>query len=177
MKHEDRDDRAWDYKTTFGIGSTVDVSVKTGEVEVEVGADAYVDVGMSRGQAYDAWRAMHPSEVLRNSMQDKERPYYYGFGASVEPRVDVSFRGVKMGGSVSGAVFSSLEGQDRDQEMLTVDPSFTDTDARANAYVGVERGDFSVKLDGQAFRRGGSANEASDSTTGKSAMVTVAFRR
>ncbi len=173
----ERDDQDWDLLHTVGIGPTVDVTLRRGELTMAVGADAFVDVALVKAQGYDTWRTAHPDAVIRNVMQGKDRPYYYGVGATVAPRVDLAYRRYRVGGSVSGTVIGSIDSADRDQEMLTANPHFTDTDARAQAWVGYERKGVSLLLEGRANRRAGSADQAHASTGGRTAMLTVGFSR
>jgi len=175
--HKARPERAWDLLTTVGVGPTVDMSMRRGGLTMAVGADAFLDVAMVKSQAYDAWRTAHPTEVIRNVMQDKPRPYYYGVGAFVKPHVDVAYGKVRVGGAVSGTLFGSLDGHDRDQETLTADPHFTDHEARAEAWVGYQRRGMTILLEGRTARRGGSVEDTRAVTGGRTAMLTVGFNR
>ena len=56
---------------------------------------------------------------MRNVMQVWEQPYYYAAGVTVDPRINVAFRGYKVGGKVTASLFSSIDGHDRDEEMMT----------------------------------------------------------
>jgi hypothetical protein len=173
--HEARPERDQDLLTTVGIGPTVDVTMERGGATMTFGADGFVDVALVKSQAYDSWRTMNPTEVVRNVMQDKPEPYYYGMGAFLKPHVDVTYGNYRAGGSVSGAVFSSIDDGDRDQEMMTANPHFSDTEANAEAHVGYDHERVSILLEGRAARRGGSAGASDASTTSQTAMLTAGF--
>ncbi len=175
--HSQRDERVWDLLSRVAAGPTVDVELRRGEVTVAIGADLYLDFAMVKSQAFESWRAAHPAATVRNVMQDKQRPYYYAVGGSIDPRVEVAYRRVDLGAAVTASAFGSLDGHDRDQEMMTADAGMTDHDARAQAWIGYRCGDTALVLDGAVTRRGGSMGDAHATTDGRSAMVSVGYRR
>jgi hypothetical protein len=132
---------------------------------------------MLMSQAYETWRAEQPMAMVRNVMQDKAQPYYYAMGASVVPRLNVTYRGMQIGGSVAALLVGSMDGHDRDQEMMNADAHMTDTDVRAQAWIGYQLGAMSVVLDGAATQRGGSMGSEHASTETRTAMLTVGYRR
>ena len=174
---KDRPDRAWDLLSKVSIGPTLDLEVRRGDATITVDADLSLDFAMVKSQAYESWRTGHAMETVRNVMQDKAQPYYYGMGATVAPRINVNLKGFNVGGTVAASLFGSLDGADRDQEMMTADTHMTDHDARAQAWVGYEYGNMSMMLDGALTSRGGSMGDANAQTTGRTAMLTVGYRR
>jgi hypothetical protein len=132
---------------------------------------------MVKSAAYDTWRTDHAMERVRNVMQDKTQPYYFAMGASLDPRVNVNIYGLNVGGTIAASLFGSIDGADRDQEMVTDTTHMTDHDAKAQAWVGYEYGNMSMVLDGAMTSRGGSMGDASEQTTGRTAMLTVGYRR
>ena len=174
---KDRPDRAWDLLSTTSAGPTFDLALRRGDATITLGADLSLDFAMVKSQAYETWRTDHEMARVRNVMQDKAQPYYYGMGASIDPRINVEYGGVNVGGMVAASVFSSIDGADRDQEMLTSKTNMKDHDARAQAWVGYEYGNMSMVLDGALTSRGGSMGDASAQTTGRTAMLTVGYRR
>ncbi len=172
-----RAERAWDLLSTVSAGPTLEVQLRRGEVTVDVGADLFVDFAMVKAQAYDAWRVDHPTAIVRNVMQDKVRPYYYAMGASLDPRINLSYRRLSLGGAVTGRVLGSIDGVDRDQEMLTSDAHISDRDTRAEASLGYRLDRMSLVLDGAVSRRSGSMGDAHGASTGRTAMVTFGYRR
>lgn len=173
----DRTDRAWDMLSTVNVGPTIDVRLRRGETTIDLGADLALGFGMLKSQAYESWRTDHMDARVRHSMQDKERPYYYAMAAKLDPRINVSFRGMQVGAQLDGSVFGSMDGADRDQEMMSAEAHITDHDATARAWVGYQRGTMSVVLDGAVTARGGSMGSASSETTGNTAMLSVGYRR
>jgi len=174
---KDRPDRAWDLLSKVTAGPTLDLEVRRGDATISVGADVSLDFAMVKSQAYESWRADHAMETVRNVMQDKAQPYYYGMGATIDPRINVNLYGVNVGGTVAASLFGSIDGADRDQEMMTADTHMTDHDARAQAWVGYDYGNMSMVLDGALTSRGGSMGDANAQTTGRTAMLTVGYRR
>jgi len=174
---KDREDRAWDLLSKTTVGPTLDLELRHGDATIDIGADLSLDFGMLKSQAYDTWRADHAMDRVRHVMQDKEQPYYYALGATIDPRVNVNYAGLNVGGSVAASLFGSLDGADRDQEMLTADTHMADHDARAQAWVGYSYGNMSMVLDGAVTSRGGSMGDVTEQTTGRTAMLTVGYRR
>lgn len=173
----DREAREDDLLSTVAVGPTVDVQLRTGDVTVDVGADLYGDFGQLKAQGYDSWRAMNPTARIRSVMQDKARPYYYAFGATVDPRINLAYRGVNVGGKLALSMFSSIDGADRDQEMMTVDPHMSDRDTSAEAWIGYSRGNIAATLDTRFHTRTGTMGAARGETTDHTTMVTVAYAR
>jgi hypothetical protein len=173
----DREAREDDLLATVAIGPTVDAQLRTGDVTVDVGADLYADFGMLKAQGYDNWRTMNPGARIRNVMQDKARPYYYAAGATIDPRVNVGYRGVNVGGKVAVSLFSSLDGADRDQEMMTADPHMSDRDTSAEAWLGYSRGNVAATLDTRFHTRTGSMGASRGDSNDHTTMVTVAYSR
>jgi hypothetical protein len=174
---KDRADRPWDLMTTVGVGPAVEARVERGGATVTVGLDVQAQFAMARAQGHDAWRSMNPAAVVRNSMQDKARPYYYAGALAVEPRVAVRYRGLDVGGVVVARALDSLDGADRDQEMLTADPHITDTDVTARAWAGYQRRGVRLAVDGRIRHRAGTMGGAHGETTDRTTMLTLSVQR
>lgn len=174
---KDRDRRPWDLLATVGVGPTVDVAVERGGLTVAAGVDVHGEFGMVRGQAFDAWRAMHPTETVRNSMQDKAEPYYYAAAVAVKPRITLAYHGVDVGGRLVARRLDSLEGADRDQELVTADPDLVDNELSIDAAVGYSRRGVRVSLARQLRERTGSADAARGAASDRSTMLTVSYER
>lgn len=174
---KERAARPWDLQATVSVGPTLDVQLRRGEVTIDAGADLYLDFAMLRAQAYDAWRTMQPTAMIRNVMQDKAQPYYYGMGASLAPHVDVTYRGLHVGGSIAAMLVGSLDGHDRDQEMMSSDAHMTDRDVRAQTWIGYTHANMSVVLDAAVTQRAGAMGAAHDGTQSRAAMLTFGYRR
>jgi hypothetical protein len=172
-----REARDWDHLTTVSLGPTVDAQLNLADVTVDVGTDIYGEFAMLKSEAFDEWRTDHPMAIVRNSMQDKTDPYYYGYGVAVAPRVNAAYKGLNVGGKVSAHLLTSMNGVDRDQEMMTADPKMTDTDATAEAWLAYSHKSVTVSVDGRAHRRAGKIEEARASQTDTTTMFTVSYQR
>jgi len=171
-----RPEREWDKNTMIAIGPTWEMRTRAVGLDVYVGADAYVDFAMLKSEAFASWRADHPMATLRNVLMDRPQPYYYGAGVSVDPRVAVSTNGFTLGAKLTGSRTSSLDGHDRDQEIVDTHLHMTDTDMRGEAWLGYTRDDLSVTLDGRVHRRTGTANEVDAATGERTAVLAVGYR-
>ncbi len=173
---KDRPHRDGDLVSFTAAGPTLDVTLERSGITIDVGADLYAEFAMLKSQAFAAWRAANPMERVRNSMQDKARPYYYGWGVTVDPRLHVQYRGVHAGGKLAASRFASIEGHDRDQEMLTADPHMFDLDTFAQAWAGYTTERFGIAVDGRIRRRSGEAGTATGEASDRTTMLTVSYR-
>ena len=177
-KDAERDDREWDLATAVHVGPSLDYQVRHDSgLTLAVGADVYLDFGMLKAQGFEKWRAENPTERMRNVMEDREHPYYFGVGATVDPRFNLAFNGLFAGARLAGSRFSSLDRADRDQEMIAKKVHFIDRDANAELSAGYERNGWSVMIDGRLRGRDGSANGVDDAMTRHTAMLTLGVRR
>ncbi len=177
-KDAEREERDWDLLTAVSFGPSIDYRVQADSgLTLAVGADVYVDFAMLKAQGFKKWRAENPNERMRNAMEERERPYYFGLGASVDPRLNLGYGGYFAGARLSGATFGSIDKADRDQEMLASAVHFTDRDANAQLAAGYEQNGWSVMLDGRLHRRDGTAGNVEDSASRRTAMLTVGIRR
>ena len=173
-----RESRNWDHLTTVSVGPTVDAQLRlTDDATLDLGTDLYAEFGMLKAEAFDQWRTDHPMAIVRNTMQDKADPYYYAYGVAVTPRINVAYKGLNLGGKVAAHALKSMNGIDRDQEMMTADPSMRDTDATAEAWLAYSHKSMTFAVDGRAHRRDGKIEEARSSQTNTTTMVSVAYNR
>ena len=173
---QEREKRDWDLLSTIAVGPTVDMQMRRKDVTVDVGADLYLDFAMVKSQAFENWRTQNPNARVRNVMQSWEHPYYYAAGGTLAPRINVAYRNYSLGGKVNASLFDSIDGKDRDEEMLTMDPGYQDHEVRSEAWLGYQKQNISVVLDGRMNLRGGSAGDIADSTTEKTLMASVGYR-
>jgi hypothetical protein len=173
---KDREAREWDLLSTIAVGPTLDMQLRRGDITVDAGADLYLDFGMVKSQGFEGWRAKNPMATVRNVMQSWEHPYYYAAGGTLSPRVNVAYKNYSVGGKLSATVLDSIDGHDRDEEMLTMDPGYTDHEVRSEAWLGYTKNNISVVLDGRMNLRGGTAGDVKDSTTERTLMATVGYR-
>ena len=173
---KDRPERQWNQQASMAIGPTVDVQLRHNDVTIDMGTDLYVDFALVKSQAFDKWRADNEMVKMRNVMQTWDQPYYYGGGVTVDPRVNVAYKGYKVGGKLAASLFHSLDGHDRDEEMMTDKVHMRDTEARAEAWVGYEMKNVSLTVDGRLNRRDGTLAGVSDSTTDRTVMATVGYK-
>ena len=172
-----RDTRDWDLLSMVAAGPTIDVQLHRGDLTLDLGTDAYADFGMLKATAYDTWRETNQMAVVRNSMQDKTRPYYYARGFTVVPRINLAYRDVTVGGKLALSKFDSLDGADRDQEMITADPHIEDADVAAEAWVGYAYGDVTVTVDARLNTRSGTMGSARGEQSANTTMLAVAYHR
>lgn len=178
--YRDRKDRAareWDLLATVGAGPQVDVETDLGPLRIHAGAESQLAFAMARSQAFDGWRAANPAAIVRNSMQDKLRPYYYGRDVVVSPWLVVRHAGVEVGGTITMHAIDSLDGADRDQEMLTADPHIGDQDVGARAWIGYTRGPVQITLDRRSARRTGAMDGVTGRAQAESTLVTLSLVR
>ncbi len=173
---KDRPEREWNQQATMAIGPSIDARLRHRDVMIDLGTDVYLDFALVTSQAYTKWRADHTDVTMRNVMQVWAKPYYYGAGVSVDPRINVSFKGYKLGGKLTASLFHSIDGHDRDEEMMTDDVHFRDREARAEAWFGYELNKMSVTVDGRVNRREGSVGGTTDSTTDKAVVATLGYK-
>lgn len=176
-KQADRPERAWDLLTTVGVGPSVEYRLRRGDLTLQVGADIDVEFAMLKAQAFETWRAAHPDAVTRNVLSGRARPYYFALGASADPRVQLSLGNYHASARLMGRAVGSIDGADRDQELVTHQVHFTDDEAQAEARIGYARGDLALHLDGRLHRRGGRADQHAASSREQTALVTLALRR
>ena len=177
-KDNERKDRDWDLLTSVAAGPSIDYQVRDDSgITLGVGADLYANFGMLKSQGFANWRAAHPMDRIRNVMENRAHPYYYAMGASLDPRINVGYEGYFASAKVSGAMFSSLDSADRDQEMLTTKVHFSDRDENAELAAGYAQDNWSVMLDARLRNREGHAGGAEDSTARHTAMLTIGVRR
>ncbi|HUS32363.1 MAG TPA: DUF3943 domain-containing protein [Kofleriaceae bacterium] len=172
-----RDSRDWDYMTTVSMGPTVDAKLQLSDATIDIGTDVYAEFGLLKSEAFESWRADHPMALVRNSMQDKADPYYYAYGVAVTPRINVAYRGLNVGGKVAAHAFKSMNGIDRDQEMMTADPSMRDTDVTAEAWLAYSHKSVTLSVDGRAHNRTGKIDSARGSQSDTTTMFSVAYNR
>jgi hypothetical protein len=171
-----RPEREWDLRTMIAFGPSIDYRVRTGGYTVSVGADAYLDFGLTKSEAFAGWRAAHPMGVLRNVLENRSQPYYYAAGTSIDPRITLARGGFVTGMKLDGTLFSSIDGADRDQEMITTHVHLNDSDAHGEAWVGYQHSNVSVLVDGRVHRHAGSANDSTAQTGERTAMVSVGYQ-
>jgi hypothetical protein len=172
-----RESRDWDHLTAVSVGPTVDAKFRLASVTVDAGTDVYAEFGMLKAEAFESWRTDHPMAVVRNTMQDKSDPYYYAYGVAVTPRVNVAYNGLNVGGKVTAHAFKSMNGIDRDQEMMTADPNIRDTDVTGEAWLAYTHKSVTLSVDGRAHRRDGKMDDARGSQTDTTTMFAVAYQR
>jgi len=175
--HKDRDSRESDLLATVSMGPTVDAQMRSGDMTFAVGTDVYGDFGMLKAQAYKNWRAQNPKAVVRNTMQNLARPYYYAGGVTVDPRVNLGYKGLNVGGKVVASLFKSMNGADRDQEMLTADARITDRDVKGEAWLGYTHKTVTMALDTRMHDRKGLMGAIDGKAGSHTTMVTLSYQR
>jgi len=172
----DRTERPWDLLSTIAVGPSFDMRWRVGDVVVDTGADLYADFALVKSQAFDSWRADHAMETVRNVMQANEQPYYFAAGLSLDPRINVAVGNYRAGAKLVGSLFESIDGADRDQEMMTADLHIRDYEGRAEAWFGYDLRGVSLLVDGRIDRRGGSLDGVRHAVDDRTVMATLGYR-
>lgn len=98
-------------------GPTVDATLYLGDLELRGVLDVYVDFAMPRSYAIDGYAATHDVSGAK-SVLTQER-YYYAWGVSALPRLELAFRGLRLGVLAQGSWLRSIQGRDRHQDAYT----------------------------------------------------------
>jgi len=77
-----------------------------------------------RSLSYDRWQAANPEAIGKTALA--KQGYVYSFGVSSLLELSLQLRRVTLGGRTWFGAFNSVEGLDRSQETLTVDPRGVD---------------------------------------------------
>jgi hypothetical protein len=173
---KDRPEREWNQGAMMSIGPSIDVQLRKQGVTIDMGTDIYGGFALVKSQAFEAWRADHSTMTMRNTMQVWDQPYYYGAALTVDPRVNVSYKGYKVGGKLAASMFTSIDGYDRDEEMMIEKVHLSDKEARAEVWTGYELNKMSFTVDGRINHRQGTIGNTEDSTTDKTVMATFGYR-
>jgi len=173
---KDRPEREWNQQAMMALGPSLDVQLRHRDVTVDMGTDLYANFALVKSQAFAKWRADNAGMTMRNTMQVWDQPYYYAGGVTADPRVNVSYKGYKVGGKLAASLFHSIDGHDRDEEMMTDKVHFTDTEARAEVWTGYALNNMSVTVDGRMNHRHGAVAGSEDSATDKTVMATFGYK-
>jgi hypothetical protein len=169
----DRNERDWDQVARVAVGPSLDYRTRLAGITFEVGTDAYVGFGMLKSQAFARWRSEHPTEAVRGVLGHTDRPYYYAANASVDPRIRLTRGRYLAGARLSGNVFGSIDGADRDGDLPPL--GLADTDLRGQAWLGYRGGGMAFLLDGRLHDRRGRANDVVDATADQTIMLSVGY--
>ena len=86
--------------------------------------------------AFSGWEAANPMETSKAVLHREN--YYYGWGWSWRARAELTLPYVKIGGRVEWGRYSSADGNDRQQESITVDTRGVDVAWDYEAWVRVQ---------------------------------------
>jgi hypothetical protein len=163
MKRMDRS--GYDTFANTVVGPTVGYTAERDGLRVRASADLGGDFAMLKPQAFEAWRAEHPDEVTRGALEDNTHRYYHAFGTTLEPRLDVTYRGFTLGGRVRASYFNSIEGRDRWSDRATTEIQLEDTRVRANAWLRYEIRRAAITVEAERESRWGKVDEVTSSLT------------
>lgn len=117
-------------------GGTVALTVRRGRLDLEVEAEAYGDFALVRSYAIDAHRALYPDEPVRSTILRDN--YHHALGATGRLAVRAHYRRLYLGATYHHDFLRSIQGLDRLQEDLTVDPSLRDHRGEGRAWLTYE---------------------------------------
>jgi hypothetical protein len=172
----ERPNEMWDLAALVGLGPTAETVQQVGDTRIVVGVDAELVSGMVRPLAFDAWRAMHPSDFVRGSLQFNQHGYYHGIGAVLAPRIEITRGPISGGVRASAGIYRALNGHDRYEQMITADPAMSDREANVAAWVGTQAGPAVLRFEVSHRDRHGDADQFSASAAESSVRVMAGVR-
>lgn len=129
---------AWDDRV--GVlhlpGLAADAHLSWREMTLNASARVHADFAGVNALSNDDWNAAHPDEKGKAIL--RKMGYYYGYGGSVALSAELRYRNVALGGSLWAARYSSDEGLDRTQEVVTLDQKSSDSIFDAEVHVRAE---------------------------------------
>lgn len=158
------------------VGPTVAYALERDGLRIRGSADLGADFGMLKPQAFEAWRTGHPDEVTRGALEDNKHRYYHAFGTTFEPRLDVSYRGLTLGGRVRASYFNSIEGRDRWSDRATTEIQLEDTRVRATAWLRYEIRRAAVTVEAERESRWGKVDEVTSSLAQRRLTASLGLR-
>lgn len=137
------------------LGPTVDLTLRSGELDLRGVVDVYADWAFVRNFAMDTLREAEPDVPVRSTI-DRDN-YYHAIGATGRVQLTAAWRGFGLGVAYAGDRFRSVQGVDRHQQELVQDYGLYDQRDEARAWgrgrIGLGRG-MAVELElGVEYRR------------------------
>lgn len=114
-------------------GGTAALTVRRGRLALEVDAEAYGGFALVRSYAIDAHRATHPDEPVRSTILRDN--YHHALSATGRLSLRAHYRRLYLGIAGQYDFMRSVQGLDRNQPELTIDPSLRDHRGEARAWV------------------------------------------
>ncbi len=106
-----------------GLASETGLSL--GALRASAAVSAYPSFGSMSVPSYRIWRLEQPEGRTKTVLQREGYVYGWGFNARAEARV--GFQAVELRGELGYGYFSSIEGLDRAQERVELDPHVVET--------------------------------------------------
>lgn len=143
-------------RTTFGIvkvlGGMLDLNVYTKGYHVRVVMDVFGEMAQIRTLALEDYVAQGGTLEGDKAILGW-RQQYHALGASAETQLTIRKGAIEIGGRVSGALYDSIEGADREQRHLTKDSNLKDRRTISQVWVGAYLPRSSIKVEVGAERR------------------------
>lgn len=117
-------------------GLATDLHLRWRDFTFDASARLHLDFVGANALSNDAWEAAHPDEQGKSIL--RKQGYYYGYGKSAALAATIGYRGLKLGGSLWSAQYSSDEGLDRIQEEVTLDQRSSDALLYSNLWLRIE---------------------------------------
>lgn len=108
------------------LGATIDVSWYIKDVKIRFSIDVFGDFAMVRSAGYFIYQNSpdDPLTILPRILRDQN--YFYGMGATTAGKLILSHKDLELGIMTKYHYISSLNGHDRDQQNVTLDPKMTE---------------------------------------------------
>jgi len=109
---------------THLAGPSFNLWLKRGDLMGRIKAGLHLDFVAVRSLAFPRWANEHGVFGIKTVLD--KRGYYHGFGFSTGIGAEVAYHGLSLGADVGFALYRSIEGLDRKQEIVTRDPAHED---------------------------------------------------
>jgi hypothetical protein len=123
---------------------------------------AYGSFALVDAFALERYAQSHPLVGIKSVLE--QRGYYYAFGTTVWPRLQLGYRSWDLGAGMKGDFFTSIDARDRAQETLTNDVHLTDSRTMVRAWLGHQGNTVPLRLTAafERERRSGTMGGVSD---------------
>lgn len=99
------------------LGPALDFTALSNGLGARLRLDIYGDFAAVGSHAIDFYRARYGVDGIRSELSDKG--YTFSYGATIRPRLELSWRRLELGGEFQWGRYWSITGRDRYQEQVT----------------------------------------------------------
>ena len=126
------------YSLVHLLGPSLDFTAFADGLHLRAQLDAWGDFVAINSLTFPVWRARHGTEGIRSEIEN--HGYYFGYGATIEPQLEVGWAGFELGTSFQWGRYLSITGRDRRQEEVTRELDLDDHLARWRMWLEVPTG-------------------------------------